>query len=148
MRRSASHLLILLVSVMALIPQALCPCAVRARAQAAEVPTGSAPAKAVRPCCSRCVRPTSAVAALHGQRPEPAAPVPCPCCAVNGQGKTLLTVGDAVRVEPLAVSGFEWTVPSAPVLACTVALASARMAGPTARPPPMPQRLLSVVLIV
>lgn len=148
MRRVASHLLIFLVSVMALIPQALCPCAVRARAQAAEVSTASAPAKAVRPCCARCVRPTSTIALAPGQLPEPSAPVPCPCCALNGQGKTLLLVGESVRVEPLFVSGLDWSVPSAPVLASAWASVSERLPGPTARPPPMAQRLLSVVLIV
>jgi hypothetical protein len=113
MQRLIATLLIALVGAMAFVPQALCPCARRARAEAAASGT---PASALPACCERCLARAAARAGalarapdLAGRTPEPPdgdAPRSCPCCEMNGKGKNLLQPGEIVRAPELASAGF------------------------------------------
>lgn len=150
MQRLTAYLLIALVSLMAFVPQALCPCAVRARAQAPAVgaPAVHASSKQVRACCVRCLAALKPAQA-PGER-APQSPVePCPCCAINGQGKTLLTLGGAVRAEPPMLAGFLTALPAPALAALGVPVCTAsRAVVPDDRPVPLLQRLASVVLLI
>lgn len=146
MTRAVTLSLIVLVGLMAFVPQALCPCAVRARAVAA-APTQGEPLP-LRPCCARHVRRPSAPVAQREAPPPAPLPEPCPCCNVNGQGRLLLTMGESVRPEPLAVVA---TVPPPPAPAPVARVAEAVAAvalPPSVAPPPLHEHLASVVLLI
>lgn len=145
MQRLTAYLLIALVSLMAFVPQALCPCAVRARAQA---PAAQASSKPVRACCARCLAGLKP-AQPHGERAPQGPVAPCPCCAINGQGKTLLTLDGAVRAEPPMPAGFLTALPAPALAALGVpACTASRAVVPDDRPVPLLQRLASVVLLI
>lgn len=152
--RVTATLLIVLVGLMAFVPQALCPCAVRARATAAPSTGPAQSGPAAHACCERCVARLQALAALAagGSAPTDApvrVPAPCPCCAINGQGKTLLTLDAAVRTAPLAPAGFVVPLPVplllAPSVACTAAGEAAVPDDPLGE---VAERLTSVVLLI
>ncbi|MFM8387018.1 MAG: hypothetical protein ACKOCB_09415 [Planctomycetia bacterium] len=100
MRRATSYVLLVLVALMALVPQALCPCArsVQAQQPATRLP---GPAAHAAPACPHCARAALALA-REGSDTGRRAPA-CPCCEINGKGKLLLEVGESVRPAPLAM---------------------------------------------
>ncbi|MFM8980695.1 MAG: hypothetical protein ACKOSS_09590 [Planctomycetia bacterium] len=135
MHRAASYVLLVLVALMAFVPEALCPCASRARAEARPGPVAPATAVARGPACPHCVREAGAPAprpACAGDVPAPVrerAPA-CPCCEVNGKGKLLLELGASVQPEPHSVLAL--APEAAPAVACASlrAVACDACAGP------------------
>jgi hypothetical protein len=96
MPRFTAGLLLALVGLMALLPQAMCPCAVAARA--ASVRTAEAPSP-VRACCKRCGPARRAAESTPSKAPSDEDRSPCPCCALNGDGKMLVLMGETVRAD-------------------------------------------------
>ena len=104
MQRVTASLLIALVALMALLPQAMCPCSLRARAQATRAAQTPAATDAARgseaPCCRLCrarAERTKSPTAGTQPRDDSRAPEHCPCCSLNGQGKHLVLRGDEVK---------------------------------------------------
>lgn len=117
MQRAVASLLIALVGLMALIPQALCPCAQRGRAEEAQARAAGRPVEA-KACCPLCaqLQRRAALAKVSGVTPPREAPPVCPCCEVNGGGKYLVQVGGVVRPQPDAPLGLFAAVPVSPEL--------------------------------
>lgn len=102
MPRFTASLLLLVVGLMAWLPQALCPCAVAGRA--CSLRQGSAQAVQAKACCPRCrparpAAPAPASQALAGQAPCGQDRDTCLCCELNGDGKMLVPMGATVRAE-------------------------------------------------
>jgi len=119
MQRVVASFLIALVGLMALIPQALCPCAQRGRAEAAQAREAGRPVEA-QACCPLCAQrqlpQRAAVALASGVVRPPEAPPVCPCCEVNGGGKYLLQLGGVIRPEPAAPLSLLAALPVSPAL--------------------------------
>lgn len=153
MPRVAASLLIALVGLMALLPQAMCPCAVRGRAEALRAEQASASAAgepvAARPCCTRCRPRVEAPAPRGPVRPEcPDVGDSCPCCEVNGGGKYLVPLGDVVRLDVASAAPdfLAFAVVPAPLLAQR-SPEVAPAARPSADPSPFERRAGVVLLI-
>jgi hypothetical protein len=145
--RFVASLLIALTGLMALLPQAMCPCSTRARALASSDHSAAAPSAAEQGCCPLC-RARARVATADAPSSEvPEAPTPCPCCRLNGRGKTLVPMGDVVRPEPLVAAGFALPTPVL-VLRDVAAVAAGREALPDVRAEPPTERRAGVVLLI
>ena len=103
MQRVAALSLIALVGLMALLPQAICPCPGRARGESAAQARGSS--APITDCCPLCKARRAQTRFVDTPAPGRGAPPYCPCCVVNGAGKDLLLPGDVVQPEQPASSG-------------------------------------------
>lgn len=109
MHRATSYVLLVLVALMAFVPEALCPCASRARAEAAPVRQAPAAPAPRPPACPHCARTSAAPSPREACAGDVHAPgreraPACPCCEVNGKGKLLLELGASVQPEPQALA--------------------------------------------
>jgi hypothetical protein len=148
--RVVATLLIALTGLMALLPQAMCPCSTLRRAESVKAPTASLgkPAAAVEQgCCPLCRARTKAARTDSAPTKAPEAPSPCPCCRINGQGKTLVLRGDVVRPEPLVAAGFAF-LPTVAVLIDVAAVTAGREAPPDVLARPPSERRAGVVLLI
>lgn len=154
MQRVVASLLIALVGLMALIPQALCPCAQRGRAEAAQAREAGRPVQ-TEACCPLCaqlelqLQRRAAVALASGLTPPREAPPVCPCCEVNGSGKYLLQPGGVIRPEPDAPLSLLAAVPMSPAVELHPhSRAEARVGDEAPDEAPPAERRAGVVLLI
>lgn len=145
--RFAASLLLALTGLMALLPQAMCPCSTIARSNPVKAVTATAGRANEPGCCPLCRARGRLTKQVTGEERAPQAPVPCPCCRMNGQGKTLVLLGAVVRPEPLLVVAFALPAPVAELVDVAGAPAG-REATPDVVAEPPNERRVGVVLLI